>query len=191
MLKTLKSLKNNNQGLSLIEFIVVCGILAVILGVSSFSLGLTPATEAKKVIYNVDAMISRTKVGSLAKEGDVYMEIYINDKEQVVLNYYENDILRETEVLTSRTVTVKYETRDGESDTLEAKESLVLSFDRRTTGFDTLDVSAGLTAGSTGTHHTTVVSHSGDYCKKIIVSGNTVTYEIVLGPVTGSHEKNI
>lgn len=194
-----QKLKANNQGLSMIELIVIMGILSVIFAVTSFSLALTPSTEAKKVVSNVDAMISRTKVGTLAKTGDVYMEIYINSAGKVILNYYEDDKLKETDTLTKKDVTIYYDLDGGATKVeLTKGKSLILAFDRRTTGFVTLKDAAEMaenrnassSSGVTSSGNTNLVG--GDVkCNKIWVAGGTVEYYIEIGPTTGTHYKSI
>lgn len=192
MKQTFLKLKHNNQGLTIIELLAVLGIMAVLFTFTAFSLSITPASEAKKVVANVDAMISRTKVGSLAKTGDVYMEVHIDSKGTVSLNYYEDDVMKETEVLTTRAVEIGYLTTTGSTETiLGTNQSLVLAFDRRTTGFLTLTEAAALTAGSRGNPHTINAATGNTYCNKIYVRGGTVEYFIEIGPTTGSHYRNV
>ncbi len=60
-------MKVNNKGLSLVELIVVIAIMAVLIGIGTFSLSLLFGTQAKSCAQKVSAMLSETKTGSLSR----------------------------------------------------------------------------------------------------------------------------
>lgn len=190
----MKKLMKNNKGMTLLELIVVLGISGVIMGIASFSLAMQPSSEAKKTVMSIDAMMTRTKTSSLAKEGDIYMQIYM-DGVKVVLNYYENGKLYDSEVLAERKVEVHYAVTNGDrgtAETLRAGESLILSFNRRTTGFLTLKDAWTLAAGNgTVVLNSTNAHDEAAFCTNIWVSGGTVEYFIDLGAATGTHYPSI
>ncbi len=193
-MKRLKAILKENRGFTMVEVLVVLSVLAVVFGISSLSLGIQPATEAKKVSYSIDSMISRTKAGTLARAGDVYMEIQCDASGKIILNYYEDDTLKESEVLTKYGTGVAY-TLVGSStkEFLNKNESLILAFDRRTTGFLTLyeaaalsDTGSGLIDVSEKCSDIWIVGGYVDYSETVDSQGG-VQYQIKLGPTTGTH----
>lgn len=184
MKKLWEKVRKSNSGFSFIELLVAFAIMAVIMGISAFSLGLPASTQAKEVTYNIDALLSRTKTSTLMKTGNVYMAIRMDGKGQVVLDYYENDVLKSRDTLSDPDkVQIKYGYDTSTAPTsLQKNEALCFAFDRRTTGFETLaDGAALLSSGGVGSGH----------CKVIYISAGAVEYEIVLGPVTGTHTASI
>lgn len=184
MKKCLKS----NAGFSMIELLAVLAISALIMGVAGFSLAMTPASQAKKCTLNFDAMMTRTRSGTLAKEGAVYMEIKMDSVGRVVLNYYEDGKLYDSEILSEEEkVEIAYDTNGTATDVkLTEGTSLYLGFDRNTTAFLTLG-DAATRAGKTVNTGVT----STDYCTKIWIRGGEVEYYIDLGPKTGTHYPSI
>lgn len=60
-------MKGNNKGLSLVELIVVIAIMAVLIGIGTFSLSLLFGTQAKSCAQKVSAMLSETKTGCMSR----------------------------------------------------------------------------------------------------------------------------
>lgn len=199
-----EKLCKSNDGFSLVELIAIMGVLAVLFGLNSLSLAIQPSTEAKKVTYSIDAMFTRTKVGTLAKSGNVYMELHCDSTGKLILYYYEQNLDRgemvdvpgssdkvfelyddylETEVLTKYGASVEYSIKGGSIKKLGAGESLIFGFDRRTMGFLTLEDAAKLKTGATAVDP--------GYCDAIYVSGGTATYTIKIGTTTGTHTTNL
>lgn len=185
----------DNRGLTFIEMLVAFGILGVLMSVAAFSLGLPAGTQAKEVTYNIDAMLSRTKTGTLAKTGDVFMVVRMNEKSQIVVEYFENGILKEYNTVSDAgKVAIHYELTNSSGGSSSGKTELTsgkaicIGFDRRSSGF--VDLKTSNTAhGSSSSSSGTVVGGSavGDYCKRIYISAVGVEYEIVLGIATGTH----
>ena len=57
-------MKNKNQGFSLVELIVVIGIMAVMIGIVGFSLSFLFSTEAKQAVQKVSGQLNETKTGA-------------------------------------------------------------------------------------------------------------------------------
>lgn len=218
-MKKLKGLWCDNRGLTFIELLMIIAIMGVIFSVASLSLGLRPSTEAKKTVLSINSMITRTKVGTLAKTGDVYMAVKVLDSGKIMLYYYEDDKMVDSEMLTEHEVSVYFTTKKGDPETLRQTdavqlgngESLVLAFNRRTSGFLSLMKSYNKSASTDFDDSDTALDSSNqykppsampsswldasdtsdDFCTYIWVSGGSVEYTITLGPVTGSHYADV
>ncbi len=177
--------RQNNKGFTMVEFIVICSIMAVILSVAGMSMAIKPSSEAKQAASSIDSLLSRCKMGVLTKTGNVYMEINSDAKGVISLRYYEDSRLISTETVTSGGVTVSYslEGSSGTTKTLARTESLYLSFDRRSGGYVTLK-SAFSMASKTYSGGDT------DKCEYIYVNGGPTGQHVKLGVVTGSHTLN-
>lgn len=193
----LKKLQKDNRGLSLLELLVVFSVMTVIMSIASFSLSLTPGTQAKELLYSLDSMFSRTKTGSITKAGNVYMKV-VNKDGKYAIEYYEDGIKKEHSTLGSDgQVFLYYQMNDGgDYELVDTGEVLYFSFDRRTTGFQTLITASqkdsSFTAPSNWKNSTEEFSCTG---LKVTVGkypGNTmVEYHIDLGIVTGTHYKDL
>ncbi len=189
MKKLWNRLCKSNDGFSMVELLCIMGILGVLFGLNSLSLAIQPSTEAKKVTYAIDSMFTRTKVGTLAKSGTVYMELQCDTTGKLILKYFEEytgdegytDYIEE-EVLTKYGAEVSYSV-GGDPIELGKGKSLVFAFDRRSMGFLTLEEAADKAGVATGA--------TGGYCKAIYVSGGNTTYTITIGPTTGTHSTNL
>ena len=165
-----------NKGYTLIELIVVVAILGSLFGISTISLTAVSSGQAKKCAGEIDALISRCKVGAMSREGDVYLRLYIAGG-SVHGAYYENGALVSDDELSSKALSVSYETDDGMSYSLEDMP-LSLSFHRSTGAFMALNDVPGL-------HY---LYSEGASCVRIDVSGGSRTISLTLVPPTGSHE---
>lgn len=200
----LKQLKDNNRGWGLLELLVVFSILTVITSVASFSLSLTPSTQAKELLYSLDSMISRTKSGSITKAGDVYMKVS-NNGNNIVIEYYEDGLEnpKEKNLLGDKNrVKLYYKMKDlttgTETDYFEVTSSqpIYFAFDRRTTGFLSLKASSEKDIWETVTTTNWLNGTNEYYCVDLMVTVGEkdkalVEYHIELGPVTGTHYKDL
>lgn len=206
-------LSNNNKGFTMIELLSVLAMMALLASVVSFSPALAKASEARKTTLNIEAMITRTKKGTLVKTGDVYMELVVDNSGAVYINYYEDDILKEYERLAGPDVTVKYATDASvgydTATTLNGNNALIIAFNRGSNGFKTLSAGAKMTEidnpgntdadgnladGSRRYGPDAAVGspvYSTAYCRTIFVSAANVMYQIELNPNIGTHFADI
>lgn len=82
--------KGENGGYSLVELIVVIAIMAVLLGITTYSATLISGKEAKRCANNISTALDKTKSYSLVKSGtaDVYLLIKKDASERLVAEYY-------------------------------------------------------------------------------------------------------
>ncbi len=183
--KQMSQFASNNKGVTLVELLVVVSIMSVLLSVVGISMAITPSTEAKRTIASIDSTISRTKVGTLTKTGDVYMEIYSDDRGAIWVKYYENDQVISSDKLSSGNVTVSYSVNGSVVGNLgndNRNKSIYIAFDRRTGGFTSLEQAAYLANGTSAT--------ANNMCDWIYVKGGPMEYNLKLGAVTGTHTLN-
>lgn len=196
----MRQILKDNKGFSLLELMAALGIAALIMGIAGFSLAMTPASQAKKCTLNIDAMMTRTRSGTLAKDGDVYMEIFNDVSGNISVRYYENDKKWEEEHLTTGDkVQVFYSIDNTDSTTLEEKrqaatqinkdDNLFLAFNRSTTGFYSLGHAAAMASSNSAMDSYSDTAN--DYCTYLWIKGGEVEYCIQLGPTTGTHYPNI
>lgn len=199
----MKKFMKDNRGLSFVEIIVVFAITALVGTVAGLSLAIIPSSEAKKAVTNVDAMMTRTRTGTLTKSGDVYMVLTLKDG-SLTVSYYEDyevpgsgvvsSVCKVKEVLSSNNhVSVSY-TTDAELasatwNTLGASKSIAFSFSRSTTGFEKLSMAAGV-ATKSGVDLADLVATDG-YCRYLRFDGGGVSYVIEMSPLTGSHYSSL
>lgn len=186
MLKRLELLKSDNRGITIIEFLICFAILLGLMAIASFSLGMTPGTQAKETTQTINAMISRAKAGTLVRTGDVYMKVAV-ESGCVVVEYYEDGKLNEKHIVSTKDkVFVGYKVGSSTSYTeITSTKPLYLGFDRRTTGFVSLKA-VEERVGITPTYSTT------DFCTGIVIRGADwdsplVEYSLTLYPTTGTH----
>lgn len=190
-------LRNDNKGFSLVEALVVIALLALLVTVTSFSLGLPAATQAKKTTLGIDALIGRTKTGTLAKTGDVFLIISTDSDGCIGAAYYEDGIKKEWDTFSEPEKVKLYYVLNNGADSakveLEEDECIVLGFDRRTNGFVYLDESTLRATGNTlsASDASGAIGGPDDFTTKLIVVGGQVEYYIELGRVTGSTFKSV
>ncbi|GHV33562.1 hypothetical protein FACS18949_07830 [Clostridia bacterium] len=91
-----------NSGFSLLELVVVVAIIAVMAAMIVPTLAQVYLSEAKHAASNIDNMISKCKVNSMSRAGDVYVEFYNKDN-RIYADYYEQDTVIYTELIGKRT----------------------------------------------------------------------------------------
>jgi prepilin-type N-terminal cleavage/methylation domain-containing protein len=119
-----------NKGYTLIELVAVVAIIGSLFSISLISLSSISSGQAKKCAGEIDALISRCKVGAMSREGAVYLKLYIAGG-IVHGAYYENGTLVSDDELSRKALSVSYLTDNGMSYSLE-DTPLSLSFVRDT-----------------------------------------------------------
>lgn len=160
---------------------VVVAILALCASIVGFSLSSVWASQAKRCAREMDAFISKAKIGAMSRAGDVFIE-FSDLGGRIVGAYYEGDsgVPVSTETFSTRKISVTYRTDtdpDVEID-LESKP-LRLSFYKDTGALVKLRDIPGVPESYYGPNA---------YCQALTVSGGGVSLEILLTPLTGSHE---
>ena len=158
-------MKKSNKGFTLIELLVVVVLIGILGGISALSIRALSSTSAKSCAAEINSLISKCRVSSLSRTGDVYITIYMKDGK--VIGSYSDGKQTETKTLSDGRAVVSYKVGTITSN-LGAEPGLKLSFDRST---------GGLKPQSGGS----------DYCKAIFVAGGGKTYTIDIASSTGNH----
>jgi len=160
-------MKKNDKGFTLIEIIVVIIVIGIVAGISALSLSTLNSASAKSCSSQLNAYISKCRVASLSRAGDVYIIVKMQSG-KVIGEYYEDSNLKDTKTLSDGRANVSYkvgvttfELRDG--------QELKLSFNQ-----------------STGALNPQTVGGK-DFCEAIYITGGTKTYTITIVPSTGNH----
>ncbi len=73
-------MRKNTKGISYVELVIVMGILAALLSISSISFSAAWRARASKAANSVDALLSQSKVNALSGD-DNYMQIVFRGKD--------------------------------------------------------------------------------------------------------------
>ena len=162
-------MSSKNKGFTLIELIVVVTIMGIVAGLLGLSVSSINSTNAKRTSESINSLISKCRTGCLSREGNVYLVIYLDSDENIVAEYYENDVVVSKDTFTGKGTSVSYTTEISSTNTTLALEGqpLTLSFSR-----------------GTGSEKP---QSDGSYCTAITFSSNR-TYTITLVPSTGNHK---
>lgn len=85
----------NNKGFTLVELVVVIALMAVIAGVSSYTVNLVTKQELKDFSNNLDAMLCQCKIETMSGMTDPALVISIEDQEYVATLYKNYSTSRE------------------------------------------------------------------------------------------------
>ena len=160
-------MKKNDKGFTFIEIVVVIVVIGIVAGISALSLGSLNSASAKNCSSQLNAYISKCRVASLSRAGEVYIKIKMQDG-KVIGEYYEGGTLKETKTLSNGRAKVSYKVDEITSELSDGQE-LKLSFNR-----------------STGALNPQTVGGE-DYCTDIYITGGTKTYTISIVSATGKH----
>ena len=155
-------MKKDNKGFSLVELIVVIAIIGIMATLAVTSIGPLISQRASNAASSANSLISKCKVFSMGREGEVYVRIYKAADGNVLGEYWENGALIETEILGGGSVQV-------------SPESTFISFKRATGGLRIFGASQGNAAPNSGS------------CT-ISFSSAGKTYDVVIIASTGKHE---
>ena len=73
-------MRKNTKGISYVELVIVMGILAALIGISSISFSAAWRARASKASNSVDALLSQSKINALSGE-DNYIKILYREKD--------------------------------------------------------------------------------------------------------------
>ena len=73
-------MRKNTKGISYVELVIVMGILAALIGISSISFSAAWRARASKAANSVDALLSQSKINALSGE-DNYLKILYREKD--------------------------------------------------------------------------------------------------------------
>ena len=159
-----------SKGFTLIELIVTIAIIGICVFLVSLSVSTIFSSEAKKCAYDIDALLSQTKLSAMSKEDGVYLWLTCTDSGDIVANYYEKNGLVSQDTIGGTRCSVFY-TVNGHDTKLDAT-GIYISFHRDTGAFD---------FSRNGWE-------SGAVCSGITVVGGSRTYALTLVSSTGAHK---
>lgn len=178
-------MRDRNSGFSLVELIVVIAIMAILVGVATYSFALVTGKEAGQCANNLGTALDKAKNYALAKSGstDAYLLVKYDSDEGYIAEYYVPDSpiatagnchLVESEKLGKKSVEVTVELDGVGFISLDDSKELRVYFNRITGAFKEAELVSG---GS--------VIHTA-YCNKIEVKRGK-QYELDLIAATGKH----
>lgn len=174
----------NNQGLSLIELIVVVALMGIIGTIAITSFGLLNGQEARECAENISAALDKGKIYSMTKSGtlEAYLEItkksdgyyvqYYIPKKAVAVQNAGEWVLCESSKIGKASVEMVCSFETGGDRTISEGVILRFYFDRLTGAFKKTMIIGPYTEEF--------------YCKTIRVSKGK-SYQLDLVPITGKH----
>lgn len=168
----------NNKGLSVIELAIVVLLIGVAISLVAGSISTIFSLDVRSCTDQLDALIAKCRVNSVARAGEVYIKVYKNSA-NVVAEYYENGALVSKENIGKARVSIYYTDSDDHDHPITDAEPLYLSFDRTTGGL--LDI------GSSNRLADPDADANPAFCKRITVMNAVRTLNVTLVPSTGKH----
>ena len=173
-------MKKNNIGFSLVELMVVIAIMAVLMGLASYSFGLILSSSAKECAQKLSSQLYETRTGSMCRYG-----------EELTIKYSDGYYIQRA------TYTIN---KDGMQEPLSDQESKKIASSR-------VKITAYLEGDSTPyiinstTEITVSYNHSSgeftypsinnvqqtSYLEKIVIESGSKVYTIKMVPETGKH----
>ncbi len=169
----------DNKGYSLVELIIVIGILAVVSGITFYGLTLLSGQYAKEVANNLSSVLETEKnyAQTRSAEADCYVEISYDADGGLYAEYFAPEkvvgntmVSIEKRKIGSSRVTLEF-VGGGSTYTLGQSEKIQISFDRVSGGFKSFETSTGITVA----------------CDEIFVKQGGRTYKFTLYKATGKH----
>lgn len=164
-----------NKGFSMIELIIAIALLGVAITLIGGSISQIFSLDQRQCANELNAAISRCKIGAMSRAGDVYLKLSVSG-DGVFCTYYENDTQIEQEKIGKAALAISYTDDAGASHTVTETAPLYLSFVRTTGAF--------LTVGDAQQLADSAAAPADYYCKTIHIGA----YRIELIPVTGRHD---
>jgi len=93
-----------DKGFSLIELIVVIGIIGALVGALAVSVGSMFSQRAQQTATSAAALISKCKITSMSRAGDISLRFYKNADGNIIGDYYENGSIVQTHILGASSV---------------------------------------------------------------------------------------
>lgn len=154
-------MRRDQRGFSLVELVVVIAVMAVLGTVGVLSFAMVSGRQVTSCTEEVESYINQTKMQALSR-ASAELEIFVKSD-----GVYVNLSVEGRDVKVGKAgIQVKYKTDGGTEVTLSDSERLVLSFDRSSGAFSTLN------GGSA-------------YCKEITIESGSHSGKIILIPQTG------
>ncbi len=140
--------RKDNRGVSLVELVIIMGILAVLAGVSVSMMGLLPRQRARSCSEDLEKVLESTRTTAMSFYGG-YVTIEVDDSNQVYatvvtkkwLNGVESEVVGEKTKLGGRPVTLTYVLSDAATEyTLNSGDTITVSFNRASGSFEKASV---------------------------------------------------
>lgn len=153
-------MRQNHKGFSLVELIVVIAVMAILGTVSVLSFATLTGRQVTSCASEIESYISQTKMQALSRAG-AELRIFVKSD-----GVYVNMSVEGRDVKVGKSgIQVRY-TSNGTEVTLSDSVDLVLSFDRSSGAFTTLN--------------------GGEYyCEEIIIESGNHSQKIICIPLTG------
>lgn len=132
-------MKQNNNGYSLVEIIIVVAIMAILTGGVFFSINMVFAANAKTCANDIKSAIAQCKVNAMGKS-DAVLEIYRSDKDQCI---YARQWIKESygwqakepEKISNAKVYVTYTAEYNSPEELDDTKRILIGFNRSSGSF--------------------------------------------------------
>lgn len=173
-----------NGGYTILEMIVVVAIMAIALALVGLSLRTVFALNAKECAKDIAAELGKEKVSAMTRTGEVYLRLYKTDT-GVYIDTYENGSPVEQGIKVGKAaVSVTWYADPALSPTGITLDNngIILAFNKSDGSFMTLDQAAAL---HDEPGYPDFQAYTGDYVRKLEVSGSTSSRIITLWPQTG------
>ncbi len=134
--------KNNQQGFTLVELIIVIAIIAILATALVFSTSLVTRTRIREAATNFNTLLSDARIQTMSgkkEEGSILViKLTVDNSQGVVANVESNGVIYSSEVLGDAGIPVVVSV-DGTEDILSDGESIYLAFEQKTGAFKPLN----------------------------------------------------
>lgn len=137
-----KSMGIDNNGISLIEIIVVVVIIAILSTGGMVVISRMRYTDTLKVANEIDLTMSKVRLETMSKDGKQYIYLYnIDDTIYMKLSQETDRVLAALDVTSGKKLSVNtalyYKSLSGDEVKLEHNQYITISFKRSSGAFDT------------------------------------------------------